>query len=461
MAGHPADEASVYHYLWVEARPREVSLQHAASPGGLIAPVIWQTLDVDDDRDLSPAEQRQAAEQLLESLQLSVDGKPVKWRLEQFLFPGYEELFAGGLAAIRLKVTAPLPKTGKRSLSLVVRDFTYPQFVAVYPEPVIKTRGFRIRRREVLEDGRKLRAELVPAAGAFDESPRDASPETPATRAEPRESAGLRDREIFPDRSRVLWSRGAGDRQGDVLRGYLRGRQTPGTVLLALAAAVLAGIAHALTPGHGKSVVAGYLVGARATRRDAVLLGLTLTLTHTGSVLLLGVLSLWLSERISTQTVSDWLTRGSGALVLVLGALLLHTSLREFARGGGPPDADPSGERDTAESPGVRAGHRTSVLGLGVAGGLVPCLEALAILVAAIHLGSLPLGLLLIAGFGAGVALVLVAVGLLCVGAAQAGRRLSSDAPWVRALPVLSGAMVCLLGLWLTLSPLLGPGGAR
>ncbi len=94
-------------------------------------------------------------------------------------------------------------------------------------------------------------------------------------------------------------------------------------VILSLGSALLLGCAHALSPGHGKTMVAAYLIGSRGTRRDAVLLGGIVTFTHVISVLLLGLLCLLLSKHVVSQKLFPWIGATSGGVIFMVGYWML------------------------------------------------------------------------------------------------------------------------------------------
>ena len=96
-----------------------------------------------------------------------------------------------------------------------------------------------------------------------------------------------------------------------------RGDLSLGVILLSLAIAAFWGAAHALTPGHGKAIVAGYLVGTKGRPVDAVLLGGIVTITHTVGVFALGLVTLLLSQFIVPEALYPWLTLASSALVIL------------------------------------------------------------------------------------------------------------------------------------------------
>src|SRR6185312_8348899 len=114
-----------------------------------------------------------------------------------------------------------------------------------------------------------------------------------------------------------------------------RGNLSAGVILVSLLIAAFWGAAHALTPGHGKALVAGYLVGTKGTPRHAVLLGATVTVTHTAGVFGLGLVTLALSRFIVPETLYPWLTLVSGLLVVGVGAAVLRSRLRSGGWGHG------------------------------------------------------------------------------------------------------------------------------
>jgi ABC-type nickel/cobalt efflux system permease component RcnA len=97
---------------------------------------------------------------------------------------------------------------------------------------------------------------------------------------------------------------------------------------LAVLLSLILGASHAALPGHGKTVIAAYLVGRRGTSRDAVVVGATVTLTHTAGVLVLGLL-LSLSSVLAGESVLRWLGIASGLLIAGIGVVLLRSAARK------------------------------------------------------------------------------------------------------------------------------------
>jgi ABC-type nickel/cobalt efflux system permease component RcnA len=204
-----------------------------------------------------------------------------------------------------------------------------------------------------------------------------------------------------------------------------------GTAILALLIAAFWGAAHALTPGHGKAIVAAYLVGTRGNARHALALGGIVTVTHTIGVFALGIVTLALSEFFLPEDLYPWLTLVSALLVVGVGVTVLRQRLRRHHHH-------------------HHHHERRGLLALGISGGLLPCPTALVVLLAAISLHRVALGLLLIVAFSLGLASVITGIGLLAVSAKRVFSRLDLDGALVRALPAVSAAAIVAVGLVMT-----------
>jgi ABC-type nickel/cobalt efflux system permease component RcnA len=209
-------------------------------------------------------------------------------------------------------------------------------------------------------------------------------------------------------------------------------------ILASLGAALFWGAAHALSPGHGKTIVTAYLVGQRGTARHAALLGLIVTVTHTIGVFALGLVTLALSQFIVPDRLYPWLNLVSGLLVVAIGASVLRSRWSHARRH----HHHHHHEHDT----GLR-----SLFAVGVSGGLLPCPSALVVLLAAISLHRVAFGLLLILAFSAGLALSITGIGLAAVLARSAFRRASFEGRLVRLLPAASALVILAAGLAMTL----------
>ena len=246
------------------------------------------------------------------------------------------------------------------------------------------------------------------------------------------------------------------DTSADVLAAFLRsGPVDLGALIAALLVAMMLGALHALGPGHGKTMVAAYLVGSRGTPSQAVVLGATVTATHTIGVYVLGAVTLVAAQYVLPERLYPMLGVLSGGLVVVIGLSLLLTRVRSLRAGSaehGPHHHDHAhGDgpgQHTHEAPvGMRG-----VLALGVSGGLLPCPTALVVLLAAVSLHNMPLGMLLVAAFSVGLAAVLTGIGLAFVLGQRALRRRPflarvGGSAIARALPALSAAAITVAGV--------------
>ncbi|MDX8054337.1 sulfite exporter TauE/SafE family protein [Lentzea sp. BCCO 10_0798] len=224
-----------------------------------------------------------------------------------------------------------------------------------------------------------------------------------------------------------------------------------GAVLLSL----VLGASHAALPGHGKTVMAAYLAGSRGTRRDALLVGATVTITHTAGVLVLGLL-LSASSAIAGESVLRWLGLASGLLVAVIGGVLLRSAVRSRGRQ----------RHDLGHGHGHGHGHgrghghrhrRAGLVGMGVAGGLVPSPSALVVLLGAIALGRTWFGVVLVLAYGLGMAATLTAAGLLLVSLRDRfGPRLARFRGFTDFTPFGTAALVTLVGVGLAARALAG-----
>ena len=259
------------------------------------------------------------------------------------------------------------------------------------------------------------------------------------------------------------------------------------TVLFAVLISFVWGAMHALTPGHGKTIVGAYLVGSRGTARHALYLGLTTTITHTLGVFALGFITYLASEFIVPEQLYPWLSFLSGLFVVVLGLNMCITRLREARKfqpvqsrqysihvhqhddyvhphDHHPHDHDHhEGHTHSHMPPGADGSPVTwrSILALGISGGILPCPSALIVLLSAIALGRIGFGLLLVVAFSVGLAGVLSAIGILFV---YAGRlfQFSSKQSWLfRLLPAASALIITLAGLGITARALIQIGWIR
>ncbi len=247
--------------------------------------------------------------------------------------------------------------------------------------------------------------------------------------------------------------------------------------LLAVLMAVMLGAGHAALPGHGKTVLAAYLAGRRGRPRDALVVAGTVTLTHTGGVLALGLL-LTTGTALAGERILGWLALLSGLVVLGVGAATVaglwrrnkhhqrryrehdhHAHVHQRPYG----EHDHGHVHEDDNHANVHSGRTHSarrqwgLAGIGVAGGLVPSPSALVVLLGAIGLGRTALGIVLVLAYGLGMAATLTGAGLLLVvlqrRLARAPRWSHAGSPMVKlakrlsaATPVVTALLVVVVG---------------
>jgi len=250
-----------------------------------------------------------------------------------------------------------------------------------------------------------------------------------------------------------------------------------GWLLAGIAVAFWLGAMHALEPGHGKTIVAAYLVGSRGNMKHAALLGATVTFTHTISVFLLGLGTLLLSSYIVPDKIIPILGVLSGISIVLIGGWLLYQRWRAFVHArahalGHHHHHDHGHNHDHHHDHGhahthTHDGHTHShvpqgditfgsLMALGASGGLVPCPAAMVLLLSAIAIGRIGLGLVLLLAFSLGLAGVLMAIGMLVIHAkrwlpesAQSGQH-----PLLKFAPIASALVILCVGILMTAASL-------
>jgi nickel/cobalt transporter (NicO) family protein len=454
---HPLGNFTVNAYSRLEVGPQQVHIFYILDMAEIAAfQEIAGRIDRDGDTETSPAEIAAYTPQLVEELRsnviLSLDGVPLALRAENpaLSFPEGQ----GGLLTLRLEVQFVAEHTQLTGGSLNYRDENYAD---------------RLGWREIIArpaEGARFISSDVPAQDETDElraypesmlsnplSVRSASLSfEPAAANQPEQAAPVA-APAAPQRDTVI----------DTLTELMRAELTPLTLLIALLIAFGLGAFHALSPGHGKTIVGAYLVGSRGTTYHALLLGLTTTVTHTIGVFALGLITLFVSEFILPEQLYPWLGLLSGLMVLILGLALFYGRLRQFWH-------TTTADDHTGIEPGAPHDHgfgthshapvtsMGGLLALGVSGGLIPCPSALIILLGAIALGRVGLGLLLIIAFSLGLAAVLTAIGILLVHARRLFERLPVQGRLLRIVPVGSALVVTLAGVVITAQALVQTG---
>lgn len=403
-SAHPTDETVQQVYLTPAVAGSTVELE--LTPGVLVAPQFARTLDTDGDGTLGTAEIDAHVAAVGAAVSARVDGGPVALTPAEHRYPPLDLLAAGG-GTITLTWTVAVPADARQ---VTVTDTYEPggrttvqQSVLVAPGPI------PLGPITHSDGGRTMAVALNGAPGPV------AAPADPA----------------------------ASSPMLDALRRPLT---SPWALPALVGACVLLGALHALTPGHGKALLAGYLVGSRGTPRHAVALGVATTAGHTAAVVALGAVLLLAGPSLVPGAVVPVLTLVAGVVVLGLGVRLVRLRWGAAAR---VPVPHGHGHGQLVARPSLR-----SVAVMGVTAGMIPCPEALSVLLLAVGLQRTALGLLMIVAFSAGLAAVLVGLGLVLVTAGSVKDRVTNRVPgWVTTrLPLVSAAVVAVLGAVMTVT---------
>jgi ABC-type nickel/cobalt efflux system permease component RcnA len=401
---------------------------------------------------------QRARQEIDRRLVLTVDGRRVALRnagTALLSFPRGQ----GGLNTTRIELSLQAAATGARVVQL--HDATYPDrlgYTALVPRP---GRGTAVRSTVSSEDPPRGLRTYPPSAVQRPLSQRTATLNVrngDATLTAPRFAGG----------DTVTTQSGAGDGFAGVLEEAAAGKTA---LLLLLLAALGWGALHALSPGHGKAMVAAYLVGAKGTSRHAVALGAVVTMTHTIGVFALGLITLLLAQYILPEDLFPWLTLTSGLLVVAIGLTVLRSRVgyhhaqqaHRHAQHNEPAHGHSHDQHHHPHDPGHGHGPHThrhyvpdtitwkALIGMGASAGLIPCPSALVVLLGAIAQHQVALGLLLILTFSVGLAATLTALGLLVVHACRVTTRLNVPQRLITALPAASALAIVGLGCALTL----------
>ena len=410
---HPLGNFSVNHLTVVSISADRVAVRYVLDQAEI--PTFRE-------RGLADAEvlRRKQAE-VARRLELTVDGRAVALRpagAPVLTHPAGQ----GGLRTTRLELRLSAPAPGARSVS--VHDGTFPGRVGWKAVQARPGAGTAVRTGAPATD---------PTGGLR------RYPEALLTSPSDVRDAGFTVRQGDGTLAAGSSRHGDGDEAAaDGFTGVLAG---DGVLVLLLLAAFGWGAIHALSPGHGKAMVAAYLVGTRGSARDAVVLGATVTVTHTAGVVALGLVALGLSAWVLPEQLYPWLNLVSGVLVVGVGVIVLRGRIAKRAHHHHHHhDHDHPHEHH----------HRRSLLAMGASAGLIPCPSALVVLLGAVAQHRIGLGLVLIVAFSAGLAATLTGLGIAVVHAGKLLARLPVPGRLAAAVPALSAALIVIVGLALT-----------
>ncbi|MEV5498885.1 High-affinity nickel-transporter [Nonomuraea fuscirosea] len=433
-AVHPLGNFSVNHYDGLTIHPDRI--EHLAVVDLAEIPTLQQPPTGPPD-----AHARRACADLREAVRADAGGRPLSWRVTGASFvyrPG-----AAGLRTSRLTCRLTAPVRVDRPVALTFANAYRPDGVG-WREITAKGQGVRLRDSTVPAGSvsgelRDYPADLLSSpldvrAARMTAEPGDGGSVAPA--AMPGVDVVTRYTGLLADRLNALIG---------------ADRLTVPLGMLALLVSVALGAVHAAMPGHGKTVMAAYLAGRERRLRDAVTVAATVTVTHTAGVLVLGVL-VTAAGAIAGDVVLSWLGVASGLLITAIGAALLRSARHHrpgHGHGHGHGHGEESGHRqqENGHGPGRRPG--SGVVGLAVAGGLVPSPSALVVLLGAMALGRTAFGVLTVVCYGLGMAatLLVTALALRRLGGLTVAGRMRRLRPYSA---VMTAALVLLVGLGVT-----------
>jgi nickel/cobalt transporter (NicO) family protein len=438
-SAHPLGNFTINLYSGIQLTPGQVRIDYVVDMAEI--PTFQEMADVDANGDGQASDAERAAWagrealRLLANLSLSVDGRPVSLGVTSSSMRF--RTGQGGLPILRLETTfvGPLQLSG----ALNYRDGNYPG---------------RIGWREITasgQDGVALPESSVPGGSVSDallSYPQDLlSDPLHVTRASVAFAPGVSAPAGPPARAAAGARPGV---TGGAFAGLVSHTGLP-LVALSILLATAFGALHALGPGHGKTLMAAYLIGAGGRARQAVAVGGAVAALHTTSVLALGLAVLSAERWFPPERIYPWLGLASGLVALGLGAALLVSRLAvwtDAARHAGE-HAHHHESHDHAGDPGAPVLSRRGLTALAVAGGILPSPTALVVLLASIAFHRALFGLVLIAAFSLGLAGALIMVGILALRAREmVSRRMSSRLAPI--LPALSASAIVLVGLVLT-----------
>lgn len=473
---HPADLYA--HTITINFTQTQIQIQWELKPGPLLVNFLWNEMDVDQDGTISKSESENWSASYLDLLTASVGESSLPLTVDSVQLPGTLSAFQSGTEFITFQYSADFDQTADDPLHITIKNGMGPAksiswfYLSAEDGTVflLPTQKYHV-----------LIVDLIRRPGSGDDPSRlltawdSGAPALPA--GQEKDAVTETAEQVVPELSERP--------PQEILLDLVRTPEiSTSFIIFSLVIAAALGALHALTPGHGKTVVAAYLVGSRGTAIHAIVLGSVVTLTHTGSVFSLGLLTLTLSRYFFTPDLFPILEILSGLLILILGAGLLVPRLRDWLAARRQKDFAPAeikledGKKrlvinQTIEESGPRHKHDgeipkkpkvgdplaelswRSLVALGVSGGLVPCPDAVAILLVAVAINRILFGLTLILSFSFGLAVVLIVIGMVMVNGRRLFDRMEFMDRLAPVMPVISAVVVLALGAGLTWSAFL------
>jgi ABC-type nickel/cobalt efflux system permease component RcnA len=342
---HPLGNFTVNHYSRLEVGAAGVNIFFVLDMAEIPTFQEKDLIDLNQDGQISPAEQAQYLDAKLQELQsnltLAIDNKPVELKTvarELTFLTGQ-----GGLQTMRLTAHFQTPALAVNAASLTYQDSNYADRLGWREIVLRNATGVNLTQSSVSDQDQTNELRVYPQDMLA--SPLAVTEAKATFKIDP---SVVVNRPDYAQDSAVIKTQ-------DPLANLINGELTLPLILFGLAASIVLGMFHALSPGHGKTVVAAYLVGSRGTARHAVFLGVTVTITHTIGVFALGLITLFASQYILPEKLYPWLGLLSGLIVLGMGLALFRARLNS-ARLKGPT----AGLLESAGHTHTHAGHEHS-----------------------------------------------------------------------------------------------------
>jgi len=474
-SAHPLGNFTINHYAGIRVGRDAIQLDVVIDMAEIPAFSEQRQLDTNGDGTVSPAElaaaRQPACTQLGSQLTLSVGSRPMALQTTAAgmeLLPG-----AGGLKTLRTvcEYEAPLTAPISAAVSIAFADGSYTERIG-WREIVVTGDGVTVRAAGLSSTSISQRLTHYPTdllSQPLDQRSAAIAATPGGPSLPPLDVADAQPLGAAPGNAVASLAGAVPGGVGDQLSSLLEARDlTPLVLLFSLLAAAGLGAIHAVSPGHGKTVMAAYLVGTRGRARHAIGLALAVTVSHTAGVVVLAALTLGASDLIPPERLYPVLGLASGLTVVGIGAWLLLARWRDLRRARThahahdhhhPHESDHDGvhrhgpiSHSHAPTTEVKLTWR-SLLALGLAGGLVPSASALILLLGAVAAGRPAFGLALAIAFGVGMAVVLGGIGLALASAGRLIERAPSLGRLARFAPVVPWATaVIVLGAGLLLT---------
>ncbi len=450
---HPMGNFSINHYARFDFGAKQISLRYVLDMAEIPTITEIRAIDVDHNGAVSNGElaayATPASRRLWSNIALQVNGRETTGRMTAAaaqLLPG-----ASGLRTLRVTfiVSTPLSTFADKSVTVTYHDSNYAERTGWKEIVADAFGGLALQSSTAATTDRSHELTVYPT------DPTLAPPQQTDAQMSLRLERGSNGSRAAADldaakrqvSSKALRPTGTRTPQDAFTQAISQRKLTMGVVLIALGLAFLFGALHALSPGHGKAMVAAYLVGSRGTVRHAVFLGAVITLTHTISVYILGLVTLAAAQIIVPDRLYPVLSIASGFTIAGVGLGMLYARIRDWredAREGA--DCAWGEEAATPVLPSDAEVSMKSLAILGVTGGALPCPSALVVMLGAIALHRIAFGIALIGAFSLGLAAVLTGIGILVVRLRHVVDRLPLHERFTSRLPIVSAGLVTLVG---------------